>query len=45
MKKLSVLWLPIFLLFGFSVISAYAEDKVTGSASVGVFNRYVFRGL
>jgi hypothetical protein len=25
-------------------LDAYAEDKVTGSALVGIFNRYIFRG-
>lgn len=25
-------------------LTAYSEDKVTGSASLGVFNRYIFRG-
>ncbi|MCG2710689.1 MAG: hypothetical protein L6246_10295 [Thermodesulfovibrionales bacterium] len=43
MKGLKVLVLTMMLL----VVSAsivYAEDKVTGSASIGVFNKYVFRG-
>ncbi len=43
MKSLKVLVLTMMLL----VVSAsivYAEDKVTGSASIGVFNKYVFRG-
>lgn len=43
MKGLKVLVLTMMLL----VVSAgivYAEDKVTGSASMGMFNRYVFRG-
>ncbi len=43
MKRLKVL-LPIFLMLSFSAANTYAEDKVTGSASVGVFNRYIFRG-
>lgn len=42
MKKLKVL--VMFLAVGFSISSLYAEDKVTGSASVSVFNRYIFRG-
>lgn len=44
MKGLKVLVLAMFLVLGFSTTGAYAEDKITGSASVGVFNRYVFRG-
>lgn len=43
MKKLKVLILAMVLSLGY-LSSSYAEDKVTGSASVGVFNRYVFRG-
>ncbi len=42
MKGLKVL--AMFLVLGFSTAGTYAEDKVTGSASVGVFNRYIFRG-
>lgn len=44
MKGLRILGLAMVLVLGFSTAGVYAEDKVTGSASVGVFNRYVFRG-
>ncbi len=44
MKVLRILGLAIVLVLGFSTASIYAEDKVTGSASVGVFNKYIFRG-
>lgn len=45
MKVFKILVLAMVLVFGFSITSIYAEeDKVTGSASVGVFNKYVFRG-
>jgi hypothetical protein len=44
MKRLNVLLLPMFLVLSFSIVSVHAEDKVTGSASVGLFNRYIFRG-
>lgn len=43
MKNFRVFVLTMVLVLGFS-ISSFAEDKVTGSASVGVFNRYIFRG-
>lgn len=44
MKGLRVLVvLTMVLALGFS-ISSYAEDKVTGSASISLFNRYIFRG-
>lgn len=43
MKNFRVFVLATVLMLGFS-ISSNAEDKVTGSASVGVFNRYIFRG-
>lgn len=43
MRGLKVLVLAMALV-GVSISSLYAEDKVTGSASVGVFNRYIFRG-
>jgi len=45
MKVFKILVLAMVLVFGFSITSIYAEeDKVTGSASVGAFNRYIFRG-
>jgi len=51
MKVLKVLVLIVVMVFGFSITSSYAEEakkaeeaKVTGSASVGAFNRYIFRG-
>jgi len=44
MKKLKVIDLAMFLVFSFLAVSVYAEDKVTGSASIGLFNRYIFRG-
>lgn len=44
MKVLRILVLAMVMSLGFSIGSTYAEDKVTGSASVGVFNRYIFRG-
>lgn len=44
MKDLRILVLAMVLVLGFSITSIYAEDKVTGSASMGVFNRYIFRG-
>jgi len=44
MKKLGSLILAICLALGFSTIGTYAEDKIAGSASIGVFNRYIFRG-
>lgn len=45
MKGLRILVLTVVLALGFSITSLYAEeDKVTGSASVGAFNRYIFRG-
>mgnify|MGYP001627053819 CR=1 FL=1 len=43
MRNLKVLVLMLILVVSFTT-NLYAEDKVTGSASVGVFNRYVFRG-
>lgn len=50
-KGLRILVLIMVLVFGFSVSSSYAEEakkaeesKVTGSAAVGAFNRYIFRG-
>lgn len=44
MKGLRILGLVMVLVLSFLTTKVYAEDKVTGSASVGVFNRYVFRG-
>ncbi len=44
MKRLNVMLLLMFLVLSFSRVSVHAEDKVTGSASVGLFNRYIFRG-
>lgn len=43
MRGLKVLVLAMVLV-GVSISSLYGEDKVTGSASLGVFNRYIFRG-
>ena len=49
MKRLRILVLVMVMMF--SAGSVYAEEakkaeeaKVTGSAAVGVFNKYVFRG-
>ena len=49
MKRLRILVLAMVLVFGFFITSSYAEEakkaeeaKVTGSASVGVFNKYIF---
>jgi len=45
MKKSKIpLLLLLFLVFIFQSPDAYAEDKVIGNASVGIFNRYIFRG-
>jgi hypothetical protein len=45
MKKSKIpLLLSLFLVFIFQSPDAYAEDKVIGNASVGIFNRYIFRG-
>lgn len=44
MKALRILGLAMVLVLGCSIAGVYAEDKVTGSASAGVFSRYVFRG-
>ncbi|MCX7794219.1 MAG: hypothetical protein N2257_07450 [Thermodesulfovibrionales bacterium] len=43
MKIFKTLILVIATLSIFTVRS-YGEDKVTGSASIGVYNRYIFRG-
>lgn len=46
MKGLRILILAAVLISFVSLSSLYAEEtKVTGSASVGVFNSYVFRGF
>jgi hypothetical protein len=44
MEKLKIFVFTMLFVVSFSAANVYAEDKVTGSASVGVFNRYVFRG-
>ncbi len=43
MNLLRILVTVLILVAGLSTIS-FAEDKIEGSASVGIFNRYVFRG-
>lgn len=45
MKKMKVFLLTIVMVFTLSAGSVYAENsKVSGSASVGVFSNYVWRG-
>ncbi len=43
MNGLRIWFLAVILAIGFAA-SSYADDKVAGSASVGIFNRYIFRG-
>ncbi|MBA4349418.1 MAG: hypothetical protein C0415_05460 [Thermodesulfovibrio sp.] len=44
MKRLKIMVLAMAFLLCASIGSVFAEDKVTGSASLGAFNRYIFRG-
>ncbi|MDI6800772.1 MAG: hypothetical protein QMD01_01750 [Thermodesulfovibrionales bacterium] len=44
MKGLRISALAVALALSLSVAGAYAEDEVTGSASVGAFSKYIFRG-
>lgn len=44
MKGLKIAVLTVVLTFFMSMGAVFAEDAVTGSASVGVFNKYIFRG-
>lgn len=44
MKGLRFLALAVVLAVCLPVAGVYAEDKVTGSASVAVLNKYIFRG-
>lgn len=46
MKGFKVVLLAVVLVLSISVDSLHAgeKEKVTGSASIGIFNKYVFRG-
>ena len=50
MRRLKVLVLLMLMALLCSAVGVYAEEKnagdakVTGSASVGIFNKYIFRG-
>jgi len=43
-KGLRFYILAIILILGVSVGTLYAKEKVTGSASIGIFSQYIFRG-
>lgn len=45
MKSLKIIVVTMILALGFSIGSLYAEEtEVSGSASVGVFSNYIWRG-